>query len=193
MRFFMGAPLKPTIALIDTGSNLIWTQCSPCKRCMRQLYPIFNPQSPDTYKEVRCGSRGCSVFSPSSEYDRRREKCIYNVHYGDGSYSRGAVAAETFVFRSSTRGLLNFHNIVFGCVLDNYFQIRNAGSGIVGLGAGRAWLVTQFGYDQFSYCLIPTGGHNMSSKLHFGSNAVVSGGGVVSKPLSEGYLPVYYI
>ncbi|KAF1899010.1 hypothetical protein Lal_00019131 [Lupinus albus] len=68
-------------------------------------------------------------------------------------------------------------------------KILGKGSGIVGLGNGPVSLITQLGSSvqgKFSYCLGPTfTGTKTSSKLKFGDDAVVSGDGVVSTPMSS--------
>ncbi|KAL1562012.1 aspartic proteinase CDR1-like [Salvia divinorum] len=185
IQFFMGTPLKQAMALLDTGSHLIWTQCLPCKRCKRQQFPVFNPQSSSTYRLTRCGSIGCRAFGSNGFCDARREKCLFKTIYGDGSYSDGTVGSDTFTFHSGPRELQGFPKIVFGCGHDNYDKFEGRGSGIVGLGAGPGSLLSQLGYDKFSHCLVPTQGKFETSTMHFGSDAVVSGWGTVSMRLAE--------
>ncbi|XP_042058709.1 aspartic proteinase CDR1-like [Salvia splendens] len=57
------------------------------------------------------------------------------------------------------------------------------GNGVVGIGVGRASLLSQLGYDKVSYCLNPD--ESASSTLHFGSDAVVSGLGTVSTAMTK--------
>ncbi|KAK1384336.1 hypothetical protein POM88_022071 [Heracleum sosnowskyi] len=44
MNISIGTPPKPFSAIVDTGSDLIWTQCSPCTKCFDQPTPIFIPK-----------------------------------------------------------------------------------------------------------------------------------------------------
>ncbi|XP_047955069.1 aspartic proteinase CDR1-like [Salvia hispanica] len=179
---------------MDTGSELIWTQCEPCTKCMKQLFPIFSPGSSTTYKDVLCDSPGCGSFGHSSFCDKRWEKCVYNVRYGDKSYSSGTVATETFTFAESRSPALHyFKNIQFGCGHDNYFHFASSiPSGIVGLSAGKSSLLTQFGYDRFSYCLTTYEDRKKGSKLHFGEDADVSGRTMVWTPMTEMNVPDLY-
>ncbi|KAL1535870.1 aspartic proteinase CDR1-like [Salvia divinorum] len=194
IRFSIGAPPHHTIAIMDTGSQLISTQCEPCTKCMRQLFPIFSPGSSTTYKEVRCDSPRCGTFGHESGCDDRREKCVYNVRYGDSSYSSGAVATETFTFAESRGEALHyFNNIQFGCGHSNYFHFASTiPSGIVGLSAGKSSLLSQFGYDRFSYCLTTYGDRKKGSKLHFGEDAYVTGRTMVWTPMTEMAVPDFY-
>lgn len=134
MRLSIGSHRELVLAAMDTGSSITWTQCLPCNRCIRQRLPIFRPRDSSTYRDVRCGSAGCNAFSPSSACDKRGEKCIYIAHYGDGSYSHGAVATETFSFYSTAGKNLRFDGVVFGCGHNNAFvHVKGSASGIAGL------------------------------------------------------------
>jgi saccharopepsin len=70
---------------------------------------------------------------------------------------------------------------------NNIGKFGEAGSGLIGLGRGCLSLISQLNqsiYGKFSYCLVPnTENSNVTSKINFGSNAMVSGHGVVSTPL----------
>lgn len=78
-------------------------------------------------------------------------------------------------------------SLVFGCGNNNGGNFDGDMSGIVGLGGGKTSLVSQLGAlsdGKFSYCLIPFTSQTVhTSKLNFGTNAIVSGNGVVSTPL----------
>ncbi|XP_047940761.1 aspartic proteinase CDR1-like [Salvia hispanica] len=181
MHLFVGTPWKQAMLYVDTGSPLIWTQCSPCKKCTPQRYPLFEPLASETYRLTRCGSIGCRAFGSSGYCDQKRQKCLYLSQYSDGSRTGGSVGTDTFTFHTGERGLVSFPKIVFGCGHDNY----RIGSGVAGLGAAPGSLLTQLGYDKFSYCLFPArGGKYETSTLHFGSNAEVSGWGVAATPLA---------
>ena len=72
-----------------------------------------------------------------------------------------------------------------------------ASTGIVGLGGGKASLVSQLHSSiggKFSYCLVPSiyPQDNTSSRLSFGSHAVVSGFGTVSTPLEYKQSDTFY-
>ncbi|KAM2392228.1 hypothetical protein ACFX1X_035740 [Malus domestica] len=43
MKLSIGTPADTFNAIMDTGSDLIWTQCKPCEDCYDQPTPIFDP------------------------------------------------------------------------------------------------------------------------------------------------------
>ena len=42
MELAIGTPPVPFVALADTGSDLTWTQCKPCKLCFPQDTAIYD-------------------------------------------------------------------------------------------------------------------------------------------------------
>lgn len=54
----LGIPLKTQYVIFDSGSNLTWIQCNPCK-CYPQPDPIFNPASSASFAIVPCSSTFC--------------------------------------------------------------------------------------------------------------------------------------
>jgi hypothetical protein len=57
----MGTPTQVVTAIVDTGSDLMWTQCLPCTSCYAQSSPVFNPATSSTYQVVNCGNNLCRV------------------------------------------------------------------------------------------------------------------------------------
>ncbi|GLJ18896.1 hypothetical protein SUGI_0337630 [Cryptomeria japonica] len=53
-------PPQKMVAIVDTGSDLIWKQCQPCKNCYDQTDPIFDPSKSSTYAKLPCNSSLCS-------------------------------------------------------------------------------------------------------------------------------------
>ncbi|KAG8391387.1 hypothetical protein BUALT_Bualt01G0182400 [Buddleja alternifolia] len=186
MKYSIGTPPVQSLAIADTGSDTIWTQCQPCVKCFKQKLPFFKPKNSSTYKKIPCSSVSCSSLSDTS-CSRNKKDCLYDDAYGDGSNTSGELATDTITL-GSTRGKKanSFRNIIFGCGFRNGGIFDGGESGIVGLGGGKASLVRQlspFVKGKFSYCLMPLSKASNSSKLNFGANAVVSGKGVVSTPL----------
>ncbi|CAI0422875.1 unnamed protein product [Linum tenue] len=71
MNISLGTPPFPIVAIADTGSDLIWTQCKPCTNCYKQNAAVFSPNSSSTYKTVAfpkmvigCGHDNAGTFSP---------------------------------------------------------------------------------------------------------------------------------
>ncbi|XP_059654300.1 aspartic proteinase CDR1-like [Cornus florida] len=182
MKISIGTPPVETLVLIDTGSDLIWTQCQPCKRCFKQKYPRYNPKNSSTFKEVSCRSNLCQYIERRS-CPADNGSCQYLQTYVDTSYTSGFIATDTVTLGSTTGRSVSLPKIVFGCGLDNVGVFP--GGGIIGLGGGELSLISQLGYSiggKFSYCLVPSNPKS-SGKLNFGDNGVVSGAGVVSTPI----------
>jgi len=176
---------------MDTGSNLIWLQCQPCRTCFNQTSPIFNPSKSSSYKNISCSSSTCKdtpEVDTSCNHDK--DACEYSVAYGRNAKSQGDLSMETLTLDSTSDSSVSFPKIVIGCGHVNVLPDNDQSSGIVGMGSGPMSLVKQLGSSigsKFSYCLIPfhsdSSRSNSSSKLKFGDAAVVLGEMVVSSPM----------
>ncbi|KAI6706309.1 hypothetical protein NL676_009271 [Syzygium grande] len=194
MNITLGTPRVNIVGIADTGSDLIWTQCTPCTDCFQQANPLFDPRKSSTYKDVSCRASLCSALGQTS--CGRRGNCEYYYSYGDSSYTNGNVATETFALGSTTGRPVSFPRVLFGCGHDNGGTFDDKTDGIIGLGGGDASLITQMGRStggKFSYCLVPYfSDRGSSSKLNFGANAVVAGRGTVSTPLVQKEPKTFY-
>ncbi|PAN38386.1 hypothetical protein PAHAL_7G168400 [Panicum hallii] len=146
MDLAIGTPALPYAAIVDTGSDLVWTQCKPCVECFNQSTPVFDPSSSSTYAPVPCASDLCGDLPTSSCTSASR--CGYAYTYGDASSTRGVLATETFTLAKS-----ELPGVAFGCGDTNEGDGFSQGAGLVGLGRGPLSLVSQLGLDKFSYCL----------------------------------------
>ncbi|KAF5204699.1 Aspartic proteinase cdr1 [Thalictrum thalictroides] len=194
MNISIGTPPVEFLGVVDSGSDIIWTQCEPCEYCFNQTIPIFNPNESSTYKDLSCSSIPCKSLEGSSCVDG---KCVYLGSYVDGSDTTGNLATETLTMHSSSnsKGSVNLPKIVFGCGHRNNFTFNSQGSGVVGFGGGPGSFVTQLGskFDgKFSYCLVPWYLNTSSSKMHFGQEAIVSGVGSVSTPMVDMPIKTFY-
>jgi len=169
----IGTPPLALTAVLDTGSDLIWTQCdAPCRRCFPQPAPLYAPARSATYANVSCGSKLCEALplTPrSSRCSAPEPGCAYYYSYGDGSSTGGVLATDAFTFGSAAavRGL------AFGCGTDNLGGTDNS-SGLVGMGRGPLSLVSQLGVTRFSHCFTPFKDTTASSPLFLGSSARLS-------------------
>ncbi|XAR69939.1 Nepenthesin [Bertholletia excelsa] len=187
MRIAIGSPPHEFFAIADTGSDFCWIQCLPCLACYKQTSPIFDPTRSSSYKTTPCNSSLCQqdVERPGCTSN----VCQYAIIYADSSSTQGDVASETFTFASTSGSnpTIAFPNIAFGCSHATSGDFDQAGAGLVGLGGGPLSLISQlkkFIDKKFSYCLQPPRSSlNVTSKLSFGQNAIVSGPGTVSTPL----------
>uniref|UniRef100_A0A7N0T0G4 Peptidase A1 domain-containing protein n=1 Tax=Kalanchoe fedtschenkoi TaxID=63787 RepID=A0A7N0T0G4_KALFE len=193
MNISLGTPAFPIVAIADTGSDLIWTQCAPCSSCYTQKLPLFNPKKSRTFRELPCDSTACPSDSSSGCTDDN--KCGYTVGYGDGSSTNGVISTETITLESTSATPVKLPKYIFGCGFDNQGTFSPEGSGIIGLGGGSESLVSQLG-DQingkFSYCLVPLGSGDGTSTINFGKAAAVSGRGVVKTPLVKKSPDTFY-
>ncbi|KAE8658601.1 Protein ASPARTIC PROTEASE IN GUARD CELL 1 [Hibiscus syriacus] len=159
-RVGVGSPAKQYYVVLDTGSDVNWIQCEPCADCYQQSDPIFNPSESSTYSPITCKSRQCTSLEVTA---CRRGKCLYQVSYGDGSYTVGDFVTETVSFGNSG----NIKGIALGCGHDNEGLFVGA-AGLLGLGGGTLSLSSQIKATSFSYCLVDRDSSG-SSTLDFNS------------------------
>lgn len=62
MRISVGTPAQHFIAIVDTGSDLVWLQCN-CIDCNEQPDPIFRSGNSTSYSPVSCGDPYCVPVS----------------------------------------------------------------------------------------------------------------------------------
>ncbi|KAI4312561.1 hypothetical protein MLD38_037366 [Melastoma candidum] len=191
----IGTPPVSIVAIADTGSNLIWTQSPPCDHCFPQEKPLFNPRESSTCAEVDCNSDECHLFDRTN-CASQGSTCQYSVSYGDKLSSVGNISTDIIGLSTLTGSAVTFPGMVFGCGFNNRGPFSTHTSGVVGLGPGDASLVSQIGGNEgshFAYCLVPffsTGKY--TSKLTFGSDALLSGDGIVTTPLIIDSDTLYY-
>ncbi|GAB2289755.1 Protein ASPARTIC PROTEASE IN GUARD CELL 1 [Dionaea muscipula] len=161
-RVGVGSPARDFFMVIDTGSDVTWLQCETCIDCYQQTDTIFNPQSSSTYSPLPCGSPQCSSLKLNACVDN---VCMYQVSYGDGSYTVGDFATETLSFDSSSAPL---GGVAIGCGHDNE-GLFIAAAGLLGLGGGPLSLTSQIKASSLSYCLVDRDSAK-SSTLEFNSN-----------------------
>ncbi|GER54121.1 eukaryotic aspartyl protease family protein [Striga asiatica] len=146
---------RSSTVILDTGSDLTWLQCHPCRLCHSQPEPLYDPSNSPTYEPVPCSSQSCNSLLSATGSSGICPKnggptCNYAVTYGDGSYTRGDLAKDDLVLGSD-----KFPGFVFGCGRENKGLFGSA-SGLIGLGRSELSLVSQtygeFG-GIFSYCL----------------------------------------
>ncbi|KAJ6349240.1 hypothetical protein OIU77_006760 [Salix suchowensis] len=161
MKLAIGTPPETYSAILDTGSDLIWTQCKPCTQCFDQPTPIFDPKKSSSFSKLSCSSKLCEALPQSTCSDG----CEYLYGYGDYSSTQGIMASETLTF-----GKVSVPNVALGCGEDNEGSGFSQGSGLVGLGRGPLSLVSQLKEPKFSYCLTSVD-DTKSSTLLMGSLA----------------------
>ena len=180
-RIGVGKPSKPFYMVLDTGSDVNWLQCQPCSDCYQQSDPIFNPSDSTSYNPLSCASSQCSSLDVSA---CRSNKCLYQVSYGDGSFTVGDFVTETLSFGNS--GSIN--TIALGCGHDNEGLFVGA-AGLLGLGGGSLSLPSQTKASSFSYCLVDRDS-GRSSTLEF--NSAPPADSVTTSLLKNSKLDTFY-
>ncbi|XP_004512945.1 protein ASPARTIC PROTEASE IN GUARD CELL 1 [Cicer arietinum] len=158
-RLGVGQPEKPYYMVLDTGSDVNWIQCKPCSDCYQQSDPIYDPTTSSTYGPLTCEAQQCQALEISA---CRNGKCLYQVSYGDGSFTVGEFVTETVSFGSGS-----VNRVAIGCGHDNEGLFVGA-AGLLGLGGGALSLTSQIKASSFSYCLVDRDSAK-SSTLEFNS------------------------
>ncbi|CAD5167176.1 unnamed protein product [Musa acuminata subsp. malaccensis] len=169
----IGTPMLPITAVLDTGSDLTWTQCGPCFECLPQPSPYYDPSDSSTFAVLPCPCPSCTGIPTRCTLRR----CHYNVTYEDGTISLGFLATEALTFGRNT----SVAGFTFGCSTRNTGSLSNS-TGIVGMGRGPLSLPSQLHPSKFSYCLTPFNS-SATGHLFLGSMADLGGGFVHSTPI----------
>ncbi|XP_027336285.1 aspartyl protease family protein 2-like [Abrus precatorius] len=166
-RLGVGTPPRYVYMVLDTGSDVIWLQCAPCKKCYSQTDPVFDPSKSKSFAGIPCGSPLCRrLDSPGCN---QKNACQYEVSYGDGSFTSGDFSTETLTFRRTA-----VSRVALGCGHDNEGLFVGA-AGLLGLGRGGFSFPSQTGNrfnQKFSYCLVDRTASAKPSSVVFGDLAI---------------------
>ncbi|GFP81602.1 protein aspartic protease in guard cell 1, partial [Phtheirospermum japonicum] len=171
----LGTPKRNLSLMFDTGSELTWTQCLPCAHCYEKKDPIFKPSASSTYSKISCKSKQCSQLNYSTDTSCYRDAtCLYDIKYGDGSYSIGFFSKDKLTITPTNV----FPDFLFGCARNNTVTFGNE-DGLLGLSKSPISFVYQtakmYGLH-FSYCLpsdISSTGFLAFGKIHKTSKDVM--------------------
>lgn len=152
----VGTPPRPVALTLDTGSDLVWTQCAPCLDCFDQGLPLLDPAGSSTYAALPCDAPLCRALPFTSCGGRSwgDRSCVYVYNYGDKSVTVGQLAADRFTFGPSNGSAdsLSTRRLTFGCGHLNRGIFQANETGIAGFGRGRGSLPSQLNVTSFSYC-----------------------------------------
>ncbi|CAN6373136.1 unnamed protein product [Urochloa humidicola] len=144
----LGTPMQRFTVALDTGSDMTWVQCRPCKKCYHQKEPVFSPANSSTYAGIQCSSPNCPFRNTKS--CSRDHYCPFQVDYIDDSHSYGNYVYDTLAIGKDT-----ITDFGFGCSHD-IWGLFGQSAGVLGLGRGKTSLMVQaqskYG-GVFSYCL----------------------------------------
>lgn len=164
----IGTPTTKKTFIFDPGSELTWTQCTPCINCFKQNYPLFDPRKSTSYRKLSLNHTSARYFRRSNNSD-----FIYYLVYGSGESSSGIVSVETFSFPSDRKVHESIKGVVFGCANNQKGQFRSSVTGIMGMSRSPLSLIGQMSSKsrhRFSYCLPPINSHIKTTLLRFGSD-----------------------
>ncbi|RAL54897.1 hypothetical protein DM860_013593 [Cuscuta australis] len=181
MKFSTGTPPVERFTAMDTGSDLTWIQCEPCRGvCFPQDMPLFDPSTSSSYTRLPCDTPICLEGGWYS-CDTSTNLCHYDYGYMDASYTHGDLAYDTLVI-----GDTSFPNFVFGCGFNNSGTNTPLTTGIFGLSNGdNISFIKQANIGRFMYCLPWYSEANVSTHIAFDSDAVITDpNGVVSTPMA---------
>ena len=60
MKINLGTPARTFNNLMDTGSDLVWVQCTPCVQCYNETDAKFDPTASTSYSVSSCDDALCS-------------------------------------------------------------------------------------------------------------------------------------
>ncbi|CAN6202146.1 unnamed protein product [Urochloa humidicola] len=194
LRVSVGTPPRPVALTLDTGSDLVWTQCAPCRGCFDQRLPLLDPAASSTYAALPCGAAPCRALPFAScggggggGRGRGNRTCAYAYHYGDKSVTVGHLATDRFTFGddgdtgggdgNAGAGSLAARRLTFGCGHFNKGVFQSNETGIAGFGRGRWSLPSQLNVTTFSYCFTSMFGSASSVVTLGGAPAAALHGG----------------
>ncbi|CAI9095386.1 OLC1v1031325C2 [Oldenlandia corymbosa var. corymbosa] len=144
----VGTPPQKDVWILDTGSNLIWWVCRPCKKCPAES---FDPSKSSTFKRVNCDDlKDCPRWAGFQCGSSFGKKCVFQTRYLDGTKSQGFMARD----KVYTIGGTLMESLKFGCsgAQPTTFQGHRY-TGILGFGRGDLSFVSQYHAKSFSFCL----------------------------------------
>ncbi|KAM0042578.1 putative nepenthesin [Helianthus debilis subsp. tardiflorus] len=168
MNLAIGTPPVSFSAMMDTGSDLIWTKC---KTRGSGSARSFDPSESKTFSQV---DKSCTEF--------KLDGC--NQNYADGNSVSVSLGQETLKV-----GNENFKNVTFACGTPDKDIPYD---GIVGMGRGDLSLVSQLKESVFLYCLGSRFEPKTSSVLLTGSKATSQNINTQTTPLLKQDGKSYY-
>lgn len=190
-KFSIGTPRVDVFLIVDTGSQLIWTQCEPCMKCYPQTRPLFDRTKSSTYANFTCNDPKCN--SLPDKVEECNTWCMYNTRYGDGDESFGLLGRDSFTFNTTEGVLHSAPDVAFGCGVSNDMKfMQKTQEGVLGLAAGNFSMISQLRpitQEKFSYCLGNLSDPSSTGNLILGEDAYTFG--KMTTPLQQDFF--YYV
>ncbi|XP_023525882.1 aspartic proteinase PCS1-like [Cucurbita pepo subsp. pepo] len=162
----MGTPPQPMDMVLDTGSQLSWTQCrgEVNGKLVKPGITMFDPSRSSSFSLLPCNTSLCIPqipdFTLPTSCDQRR-LCHYSYFYADGTLAEGNLVTEKFTFSNS----LITPSIILGCA-----KASTENRGILGMNTGRLSFISQAKISKFSYCIPGRSGSDPTGLFYLGDN-----------------------
>ncbi|KAL3701224.1 hypothetical protein R1sor_019246 [Riccia sorocarpa] len=132
----LGMPVQDVLLLIDTGSNLFWTQCATCNPCV--------PTPPD------------ANYDPRNSTTFKTSNVTNAISYIDGTATSGNISGDTLTIDSGYGNRAVLQDFQFLCATNNSSpNVANVGSGVAGFDLASTFLAqlhNQSYSTVFRYC-----------------------------------------
>eukprot|EP01018_Ginkgo_biloba_P035104 Gb_09898 [translate_table: standard] len=167
----LGVPSKNYYVQVDTGSDILWVNCVPCRRCPKSSglgvrLTLYNPDESSTGSAISCDNQFCDLASQvqGTQECKYSQPCAYGVEYGDGSSTSGYYVQDTLQYNQVTG---NFKTrpanatVIFGCGAQQTGELEStdqALDGILGFGQSNTSILSQLAFQgkvrkMFAHCL----------------------------------------
>ncbi|KAK4439021.1 Aspartic proteinase nepenthesin-1 [Sesamum alatum] len=167
----IGTPSTQKPFIFDLGSDLTWTQCTPCVNCFQQDYPLFDPKKSRTYRKL---PQNHPLTRWTTSFARFKNGAFtFNIAYSSGQSSTGVVSIDTFSFPSHRRGPESIPGVVFGCANNQQGYFSSMVTGVMGMNRSPVSFIGQMGSlseRRFSYCLPSIDSPVKTIRLRFGGD-----------------------
>jgi hypothetical protein len=180
----LGTPPQSFYVQMDTGSDLLWIDCSPCSGCPRTStleIPLstYTQSSSSTSEQIGCSDAFC--VTASNELDGGSlpctSDCPFEALYGDGSTASGYFVSDLLTYTeigNSSTNSTGATRVSFGCGDSRSGNLRStdeAVDGLIGFGQSSISVLSQLAANGttpniFAHCL--QGDSNASSTLVIG-------------------------
>ncbi|KAK4255924.1 hypothetical protein QN277_008851 [Acacia crassicarpa] len=118
MSYSLGTPPFKIFGIADTGSDLVWSQCLPCRNCCNQTAPLFDRSKSSTFENISCLDQTCTSIVPCPAQtccEDGTKWCQYEQQYADNNtVSFGNLVSDSLTLGFTSGRQVAFPNVVVG-------------------------------------------------------------------------------